>query len=63
MKFDRVVDLTDKEKVLVFDLNWFDLCEKTQQEILAKAKQAIGPDNIFSFPNIHVEFVVTEKKI
>lgn len=63
MKFDRVVDLTDKEKVLVFDLNWFDLCEKTQNDILKKAKQLVGPDNIFSFPTMHVELYVEEKKI
>lgn len=63
MKVTQVMDYGEKDKVLCFDLNWFDLNEKTQQEILKKAKQLAGPDNIFSFPTIHVELFVEEKKI
>lgn len=63
MKVIRVLDYGEKDKVLYFDLNWFDLCEKTQNEILEKVKQLAGPDNIFSFPTMHVELFVEEKKI
>lgn len=63
MKVTQVLDYGEKDKALCFDLNWFDLCEKTQNEILEKVKQLVGPDNIFSFPTMHVELFVEEKKI
>ena len=63
MKVTQVLDYGEKDKVLCFDLNWFDLNEKTQNDILKKAKQLVGPDNIFSFPTMHVELFVKEEKI
>ena len=62
MQLNTTFSVSEKEKVLYFTLNWFDLSKEAQEEILAKAGHEMGPDNIFSFPTMEVRLLVRKEE-